>query len=176
MYKRARLGIGYLSQEPSIFQRLSVRENLYAILETMAITTAERNRRAERLIERFGLAEVADRNGDKPFSNFAMVRVASYIVLEYWRQEKRQLTWLSLNDETEDGEGDTIELWETLADDKAVDLDAWLDAEKWRLGCPRRLVRIARKKVWGIPLNETERRYFNRARRKELAKRQKTLL
>ncbi len=63
MYKRARLGIGYLSQEPSIFQRLSVRENLYAILETMAITTAERNRRAERLIERFGLAEVADSQG-----------------------------------------------------------------------------------------------------------------
>jgi len=63
MYKRARLGIGYLSQEPSIFQRLSVRDNLYAILETMAITTAERNRRAERLIERFGLAEVADSQG-----------------------------------------------------------------------------------------------------------------
>jgi lipopolysaccharide export system ATP-binding protein len=63
MYKRARLGIGYLSQEPSIFQKLSVRENLYAILETMAITTAERNHRAERLIERFGLAEVADSQG-----------------------------------------------------------------------------------------------------------------
>lgn len=122
------------------------------------------------------LAEVADRNGDKPFSNFAMVRVASYIVLEYWRQEKRQLTWLSLNEDTEDGEGDSIELWETLADDKAVDLDAWLDAEKWRMGCPRRLVRIGLKKVWGIPLNETERRYFNRARRKELEKRQKALL
>src|SRR4030065_119194 len=38
MYKRARLGIGYLSQEPSIFQRISVRDNLYAILETMSIT------------------------------------------------------------------------------------------------------------------------------------------
>jgi lipopolysaccharide export system ATP-binding protein len=63
MYKRARLGIGYLSQEPSIFQKLTVRENLYAILETMAITTAERNRRAERLIERFGLTEVADSQG-----------------------------------------------------------------------------------------------------------------
>ena len=34
MYKRARLGIGYLSQEPSIFQRLTVRENIYAILES----------------------------------------------------------------------------------------------------------------------------------------------
>ena len=59
MYKRARLGMGYLSQEPSVFQRLTVRENLIAILETMAIGRAERKRRAEDLIERFGLTEVA---------------------------------------------------------------------------------------------------------------------
>ena len=63
MYKRARLGIGYLSQEPSIFQRLSVRDNLFAILETMSITRAERNRRAQMLIDRFGLTEVADTQG-----------------------------------------------------------------------------------------------------------------
>jgi len=63
MYKRARLGIGYLSQEPSIFQRLSVRDNLYAILETMSITRAERNRRADMLIERFALTEVAKSQG-----------------------------------------------------------------------------------------------------------------
>ncbi|MHC4738170.1 MAG: LPS export ABC transporter ATP-binding protein [Planctomycetota bacterium] len=63
MYKRARLGIGYLSQEPSIFQRLNVRDNLYAILETMSVTTAERNRRADMLIDRFGLSEVAYSQG-----------------------------------------------------------------------------------------------------------------
>jgi lipopolysaccharide export system ATP-binding protein len=63
MYKRARLGMGYLSQEPSIFQRLSVRDNLYAILETMALTSAERTRRANLLIERFGLTEVAGSQG-----------------------------------------------------------------------------------------------------------------
>ena len=63
MYKRARLGIGYLSQEPSIFQRLSVRNNLYAILETMSITKAERNRKADTLIEHFGLSEVAESHG-----------------------------------------------------------------------------------------------------------------
>ena len=63
MYKRARLGIGYLSQEPSIFQRLSVRDNLYAILETMSLTREERNKRAEMLIERFALTEVADSQG-----------------------------------------------------------------------------------------------------------------
>ena len=58
MYKRARLGMGYLSQEPSVFQRLSVRDNLRAILETMSITSAECNERANVLIERFGLTEV----------------------------------------------------------------------------------------------------------------------
>ena len=63
MYKRARLGIGYLSQEPSIFQRLSVRDNLYAILETMSITRAQRNKKAQMLIERFGLTEVAKSQG-----------------------------------------------------------------------------------------------------------------
>jgi lipopolysaccharide export system ATP-binding protein len=63
MYKRARLGVGYLSQEPSIFQRLSVRDNLYAILETMAITNEQRNKKADMLIERFGLAEVAQSQG-----------------------------------------------------------------------------------------------------------------
>ena len=63
MYKRARLGIGYLSQEPSVFQRLSVRDNLYAILETMSITRAERNRKADMLIDRFALREVANSQG-----------------------------------------------------------------------------------------------------------------
>ncbi len=63
MYKRARLGVGYLSQEPSIFRRLSVRDNLYAILETMSITTAERNRKADMLIDHFGLNEVAESHG-----------------------------------------------------------------------------------------------------------------
>lgn len=121
------------------------------------------------------LAEVANRNGDKPLSNFAMVRVASYIVLEYWRQEKRQLTWLSLNEDTEDDEGNSVELWETLADDKAVDLDAWLDAKRWRLGCPRRLVTIAWKKRYRKPLNKNEQKYLERYRQKDLAKRQKAL-
>jgi len=63
MFRRARLGIGYLSQEPSIFQRLSVRDNLCAILETMAITKQERNKRADALIEQFGLTEVAGSQG-----------------------------------------------------------------------------------------------------------------
>jgi len=60
MYKRARLGMGYLSQEPSVFQRLSVKDNLKAILETMSITNTKRNNKADELIERFGLTEVAN--------------------------------------------------------------------------------------------------------------------
>jgi lipopolysaccharide export system ATP-binding protein len=63
MYRRARLGIGYLSQEPSIFQRLSVRDNLLAILETMSVSRAERSDRADSLIERFALTEVAHSQG-----------------------------------------------------------------------------------------------------------------
>jgi lipopolysaccharide export system ATP-binding protein len=56
MYKRARRGIGYLSQEPSIFQRLTVEENLLAILETMNnLTAAQRKTRARELLARFGL-------------------------------------------------------------------------------------------------------------------------
>lgn len=58
MFKRARLGMGYLSQEPSVFQRLSVRDNLLAILETMSLTKNERLERADALVERFDLTEV----------------------------------------------------------------------------------------------------------------------
>jgi lipopolysaccharide export system ATP-binding protein len=63
MFRRARLGMGYLSQEPSIFQRLSVRDNLLAILETMSLGRAERRQKAQRLIEQFSLQEVAESQG-----------------------------------------------------------------------------------------------------------------
>jgi lipopolysaccharide export system ATP-binding protein len=56
MYQRARLGIGYLSQEPSVFQRLTCEENLMAILETRAnLTPAQRKQRAQQLLDQFGL-------------------------------------------------------------------------------------------------------------------------
>ena len=63
MFKRARFGMGYLSQEPSVFQRLSVRDNLLAILETMSMRRSERMQKADELIERFGLSEVARSQG-----------------------------------------------------------------------------------------------------------------
>jgi lipopolysaccharide export system ATP-binding protein len=58
MYRRARLGIGYLSQEPSVFQRLTVEQNLLAILETMSLTHRGRHRRTNELINQFGLSKV----------------------------------------------------------------------------------------------------------------------
>jgi lipopolysaccharide export system ATP-binding protein len=51
MYKRARRGIGYLSQEPSIFRKLSVEENVLAILETLPLTKQEREARLEKLLD-----------------------------------------------------------------------------------------------------------------------------
>src|SRR5262245_11255804 len=58
MYKRARRGIGYLSQERSDFRRLSVWNNLMAILETLNLSRAERNRRCDRLLSQYGLNKV----------------------------------------------------------------------------------------------------------------------
>jgi lipopolysaccharide export system ATP-binding protein len=58
MYKRARLGMGYLSQEPSVFQRLTVEHNLLAILETRPMSKADQKLRAEQLLEQFDLAKV----------------------------------------------------------------------------------------------------------------------
>ena len=55
MYKRARRGMGYLSQEPSIFQRLTVRQNILAILETMNLPGPARRQRCEELLDQFGL-------------------------------------------------------------------------------------------------------------------------
>jgi len=59
MYKRARLGLGYLAQEPSVFQRLTVEGNLLAILETRPASRAERRKRAGELMESFGLESLA---------------------------------------------------------------------------------------------------------------------
>lgn len=55
MFRRARRGMGYLSQEPSIFQRLTVEENLLAVLESMTMSRRQRLQRAEELMDEFGL-------------------------------------------------------------------------------------------------------------------------
>ena len=55
MYERARRGIGYLSQEPSIFRKLSVEDNILAILETLPISPAERSARLEKLLDELSI-------------------------------------------------------------------------------------------------------------------------
>ena len=63
MYQRARLGISYLSQEPSVFRKLTVEENLMAILETLPLTSGERRARMIQLIEQLGLEKVRQNKG-----------------------------------------------------------------------------------------------------------------
>jgi lipopolysaccharide export system ATP-binding protein len=55
MYRRARLGIGYLAQEPSVFRKLTVEQNLLAILETLPLSGAERNERLEKLLDELAI-------------------------------------------------------------------------------------------------------------------------
>jgi len=59
IHERARYGIGYLSQEPSIFRKLSVEENIMAILETLPIGKAERRHRLKNLLEELNIAHLA---------------------------------------------------------------------------------------------------------------------
>jgi len=56
MYQRARRGISYLPQESSVFRKLTVEENILAVLETLALSRQERHERMEMLLEQFGLA------------------------------------------------------------------------------------------------------------------------
>ncbi len=64
MYLRARLGLGYLPQEPSIFRRMSAEQNILAVLETMKFSRAERFARLEELLAEFGITHVRRTRGD----------------------------------------------------------------------------------------------------------------
>jgi lipopolysaccharide export system ATP-binding protein len=61
MYKRARLGVGYLAQETSIFRKLTVEQNIAAILEELDIPKVERKQKAEQLMEELGISDLAKR-------------------------------------------------------------------------------------------------------------------
>ena len=61
MYKRARLGIGYLAQETSIFRKLTIEQNLMSILEVLDIPKNERKQRAGQLMEELGISDLANR-------------------------------------------------------------------------------------------------------------------
>jgi len=138
---------------------------------------------------------IADRqNGHKPDNLSWAYRIASFTVSQYWRDYYRLTNGIdcghcsnpqrkrckdqdlyrecpkairieSLNKPIVDGEGNITELGELIADDKAIDLDAWLDAKTWLLGCPKRLVEIAHKRVNRIPLTATDDKYLDRFRK-----------
>jgi hypothetical protein len=158
------------------------------------------------------LAKVAGENGHQ-LTEPAMLRIASYVVMEYWHNLKRSQTQVclyhgsskpvepnyskcsfkhkpsrcsdccytgirqiqSLNYELDDGDGNTIELWQTIADDTSIDIEAWLDARVWLLGCPRRLVLIGVKLYSGKRLDYKDYHYIERWRQKELKKYQLAL-
>ncbi len=64
MYKRAQMGIGYLPQEPSVFRKLSVEDNIMAVLEMTKLNKADREEKLEKLLSEFNLHHVRKNNGD----------------------------------------------------------------------------------------------------------------
>ncbi len=141
--------------------------------------------------------DMAERNnGHKPFTKAVMYRIASRAVADYWRaqyklnngltccscskaqRQKCQKNWLypqcpkaikmeSLNKPIIDSEGNLTELGELIADDKAIDLDAWVSDSTWEIGYPKRLVAIAYNLKAGIPLDNRDRSYLKRVRKNE---------
>jgi lipopolysaccharide export system ATP-binding protein len=90
MYRRARMGLGYLAQEPSIFRRLTVRENLVAVLETLKLDKKAREARLSELLDDLNLTHLADRQAHKLSGGErrrveitrALVREPSFILLD----------------------------------------------------------------------------------------------
>jgi len=142
------------------------------------------------------LARAERNNGHKPFTEAVMYRIASYTQAHYWykhykltmgldcghcsqtQRRKCKEEWLygdcpkaikleSLNKPVIDGEGNTTELGELIADDRAVNLDAWVSDSTWEIGYPKRLVAIAYKLKAGLPLDNGDRSYLKRARKNE---------
>ncbi len=142
------------------------------------------------------LADVASNNGHKPFTEPAMYRVASITVVHYWRAQykltngldchscskaqrhKCRKDWLYpecpkaikleyLDKPITDSQGNITELGELIADDNALDLDAWLDAKTLKASLPQRLIGIALKRQEGIPLDNADKLYLGKWRKRE---------
>jgi len=114
------------------------------------------------------LAQVdTKRNGNGPLSEAGMMRTASFVIKEYWRDLKRKPTTLSLNNSKSNNDkyDHCPEFWETLADDNAIELESWLDANLWLHSCPKRLIEIAYKRVNGILLSNGDDCYLRRYRK-----------
>ena len=142
----------------------------------------------------YHLAKVERNNGHKPFTEAVMYRIASHVKDHYWynhykltmgldcghcskaQRRKCKEEWLysecpkavmveSLNKPVIDSEGNSTELGELIADDKAIDLDAWVSSSTWELGYPKRLVSIAYKLKAGEALNNYDRLCLARYRK-----------
>lgn len=110
------------------------------------------------------LAEVAKEYQleGKTLTEAGMIRVASYTTRRYWYQKSKWAKVGSLNTTIEDEDGNSTELIDTIADDSAIDLEAWVDARTWLLGCPERLLQIAHKRLNQIDLSGWDRKYLKR--------------
>ena len=109
------------------------------------------------------MMERARRDGGG-LSTKEMWQSAGCVRSRYWRAYKKARGILSLNVPVE---GTTVELHETIADDKAVDLDAWLDAKSRLEHLPPSIVRVGKKLVRGDPLTKNQRLYLSRFRKGE---------
>ncbi|MBI2868621.1 MAG: hypothetical protein HYX96_02200 [Chloroflexi bacterium] len=104
-------------------------------------------------------------SGNHRLASGDLMSIASYECQRYWRRINRAYT-ISLNQLVANEDGESAELIESLPDDKAVDLDAQLDARAWLLECPKRVLDIARKSLLGEPLSNKEHQYLWRFRNK----------
>jgi hypothetical protein len=140
-----------------------------------------------------------DKAQGKPFTEATMCRIASYVVADYWRTQYKFTNGLDcgscskiqrrkcredelysecpkavkieyLSKPIVDNEGRITELGELIADDSAIDLDAWVDARTFLLGFPKRLVDIAHKIDNGEALTNQDHQYLWYWRRKEQKK------
>ena len=145
------------------------------------------------------LADAGRSNGHKPDNQSWMYRIASFTKAQYWREhykhnngldcghcskeQKRKCKeeWLyskcpklvkieSLNKSIIDSEGNLTELGDLIADDKTLDLDAWLDNKTFLLSSPDRLLLIGEKIRDGIALTKAEQKYLERYRKREQKK------
>jgi hypothetical protein len=89
---------------------------------------------------------------------------------DLYRECPKAIKLESLNKPILDSEGNLTELGELIADDKALDLDAWVSDKVWQIGYPQRLVDIAYKLNGGYPLTEYDRLYLCRYRKQQQKK------
>lgn len=70
----------------------------------------------------------------------------------------------SLNENVNDDDGNEIEFCQMLADDNSLNIEDWIDAKRWIDRAPLKLVKIAYKRMIGLPLTSAEKTYLSRAR------------